>query len=146
MTPARITGPAILLPLELAPFVDAAIKMHADERWRLNRVEMPEAERDLAAVVSSAAAVVRQRAMIAGTASRGKPSPPAALAGSDSHAGAASQTDDVDTAQAAALLGVSSRRVRQLLSIGELTGRRDEAGQWRVDRDSVIGRRKGRKG
>lgn len=52
---------------------------------------------------------------------------------------APSDRDLLTTADAAGLLGVSSRRVRQLLACGQLAGRRcgSPPGQWLVDPDSI---------
>ena len=45
----------------------------------------------------------------------------------------------VSTSDAASLLGLSARRIRQLVVLGELTGRRVN-GRWQVDRLSVLER------
>ena len=47
--------------------------------------------------------------------------------------------DWVSTSDASLLLGVTPRRVRQLLLLGELAGRRSN-GRWQVDRLSVLER------
>ncbi len=45
----------------------------------------------------------------------------------------------VSTSDAASLLGLSARRIRQLVVLGELTGRRSN-GRWQVSRLSVLER------
>ncbi|MGO1600622.1 MAG: hypothetical protein ACTHX0_13440 [Brachybacterium sp.] len=44
---------------------------------------------------------------------------------------------EVDVRAAAAALEVGERRVRQLLSAGDLTGRQDRTGRWSVDADDL---------
>lgn len=44
---------------------------------------------------------------------------------------------EVDSHEAAAALGLTSSRVRQLLRAGELSGRQDRTGRWSVDVDDL---------
>jgi hypothetical protein len=55
----------------------------------------------------------------------------AAIAVSSSH-----EQDELDSAAAAAMLGVKARRVRQLAQAGHLPGRQ-KAGRWTFDTDDV---------
>jgi hypothetical protein len=59
--------------------------------------------------------------------------------------GVASSADTFTAAQAAQILGVSERRVRQLVNEGKLTGSRDDNGQVRVAQRSVTEERKRRR-
>lgn len=44
---------------------------------------------------------------------------------------------EVDVRAAALVLSVSPRRVRQLLEVGDLSGRQDRTGRWSVDTDDL---------
>lgn len=44
---------------------------------------------------------------------------------------------EVDVRAAALVLSVSPRRVRQLLEVGDLSGRQDGTGRWSVDHDDL---------
>src|SRR5207245_4087019 len=59
--------------------------------------------------------------------------------------GVAPSADTYTAAQAAQILGVSERRVRQLVNEGKLTGNRDNNGQVRVAQRSVTEERKRRR-
>ena len=72
----------------------------------------------------------------------------ASVGGSEQRKPAEDPPDSVDmkwisTSDASQLLGVTPRRVRQLLLLGELAGRRSN-GRWQVSRSSVLDRAEGR--
>ena len=134
---AHIRGPAAVWLLR--GIRDGA---EADAVAHFQRVGRP----DVAAVIADAMAQLREaaRQWEAAVRADGASVDGSAEAGSTEAGGGSSQlggrppggSEVVDTATAAGRLGVSERRVRQLLADGPLTGRK-VGRQWLVERTSI---------
>lgn len=59
---------------------------------------------------------------------------------------ASSSCKELSTEEVASMLQLTERRIRQLAGIGELPGRRDEAGHWTFDQGAVLALRDKRTG
>lgn len=127
-----LDGPAVVVPGRLAGPVwraldDALRRARADGiRSGLDDLE------DLALALMEAAAASDPAPRSSDVGS--------SLDGSSSEAGGSAVT----VAEAAALLGIGDRRVRQLLDVGQLTGRLS-GGVWLVDVVSIEERRRARR-
>ena len=126
---AIISGPAALL-------IDSFLAKHLRE-WREHAAPL---SKDMGLAVVDTVESIRRAA----DAYRETVGKRASLGGSGERKPAEAPQDSavmewISTSDASRLLGVTPRRVRQLLLLGELAGRRVD-GSWQVDRFSVLER------
>jgi hypothetical protein len=140
---ASVTAEALIIPATLAPTLAEAMNLLREQR-RNDHITLTDDEVDLDRVVRALADVIRQRHF----RDRYRGSDGAACEVS------APQRQGLDTSDngtrqsvsdAAISLGVTPRRVRQLLASGDLAGTRGRA-HWWVDADSVRDLVRNRKG
>jgi len=114
-----ITGPALVVPAELAPAVAAALGL-LRERYRADAADWPTDLADLDAKCRSVATVLRDRAFPTGT--------PADLPKRRTHPETVGNGRTMTAEQLAERLGMTGRRVRQLAAAGQIEGTRTPTG------------------
>lgn len=114
-----IPGHGVFVPEALTPLLFEALRQNKDPGLA--------GLREMTWQVSIARAARRARSSAPGTTGAFAPA-------------SMSAKSSMTVSLAAQTLGVSPRRVRQLLTAGKLTGRQDGQGIWHVDREAVRGR------
>lgn len=128
---AYVTGyPAVLLARLAGESLERSIRAH----HAAGRLEVA---RDLAVTLADLreAAAQAQAATEAGSA-EAVPAPPPGGSVMEADSGGTAPAE-IDTSAAAEALGVSPRRVCQLLASGDLSGRQDRTGRWHVHVDDL---------